>query len=95
MFFDLTVDLNEIAAAVRSDAERKAQTLTVLVPTVPLHIHADRERVHQVVFNLLHNAIKYARIMALSKCAATARTEAANSPLGSRSKQAISPPITT
>ncbi len=57
--FDLTVDLNEIAAAVRSDAEKKEQTLTVLVPTVPLHILADRERVHQIVFNLLHNAIKY------------------------------------
>lgn len=58
-YFDLTVDLNEIAAAVRSDAEQKSQTLTVLVPAVPLHIHADRERVHQIVFNLLHNAIKY------------------------------------
>ncbi len=58
-FFDLTVDLKEIAEAVRADAEQKAQTLTVLVPAVPLQIHADRERVHQIVFNLLHNAIKY------------------------------------
>jgi signal transduction histidine kinase len=31
----------------------------VLVPSVPLELCADRERVHQIVFNLLHNAVKY------------------------------------
>ena len=57
--FDLGADLAEIAAAVQADAERKAQQLRVLVPAAAIPIWADRERVHQIVFNLLHNAIKY------------------------------------
>ena len=56
---DLGRDLIEIAAAVRFDVERKAQSLDVLVPPAPLWINADKARVHQLVFNLLHNAIKY------------------------------------
>jgi len=35
------------------------QDLTVLIPPAAVEIWADRERVHQIVFNLLHNAIKY------------------------------------
>ena len=57
--FDLGADLAEIAAAVQADAERKAQQLSVLVPAAAIPIWADRERVHQIVFNLLHNAVKY------------------------------------
>lgn len=57
--FDLGADLVEIAAAAQQDAERKSQTLDVLVPTAPVPVVADKERVHQIVFNLLHNAIKY------------------------------------
>lgn len=56
---DLCVNLAEIAAAVQPDAERKSQSLTVLMPPVPLWIDADKARIHQIVFNLLHNAIKY------------------------------------
>lgn len=57
--FDLGTDLREIAATVQPDAQKKAQVLTTLVPPAPIQIQADRERVHQIVFNLLHNAIKY------------------------------------
>ncbi|MDM0117029.1 PAS domain-containing sensor histidine kinase [Variovorax sp. J22R133] len=57
--FDLCTDLQEIAAAVRPDASLKLQTLDVLVPPAPVHLLADKARVHQIVFNLLHNAIKY------------------------------------
>ncbi len=57
--FDLARDLGEIAAVVRPDAERKAQSLAVHVPAGPVLLLADKERVHQIVFNLLHNAIKY------------------------------------
>jgi len=51
--------LNETAAVVRSAAIAKMQDFTVLLPAAPLEIEADRERLHQIVFNLLHNAIKY------------------------------------
>jgi PAS domain S-box-containing protein len=57
--FDLGADLVEIAATVEQDAERKKQTIDVLVPPAPVPIVADKARVHQIVFNLLHNAIKY------------------------------------
>ena len=57
--FDLGADLTEIAATVRAEVDQKAQTLEVLVPPAPVTIDADRERVHQIVFNLLHNAVKY------------------------------------
>lgn len=56
---DLGRELEEIGAAVRPDADRKAQRLTVLVPPAPLWVHADKARIHQIVFNLLHNAVKY------------------------------------
>lgn len=57
--FDLGANLIEIAATVAQDAERKNQAIAVLVPPAPLPIVADKARVHQIVFNLLHNAIKY------------------------------------
>jgi PAS domain S-box-containing protein len=57
--FDLGADLVEIAATLEQDAERKKQTIDVLVPPAPVPIVADKARVHQIVFNLLHNAVKY------------------------------------
>ena len=57
--FDLAQDLTEIVAVVMPQAQRKAQALSLHVPKEPIVILADKERVHQIVFNLLHNAIKY------------------------------------
>lgn len=57
--FDLTADIVEIADVVLGDAAKKKQTLGVLVPPSAVPILADRQRVHQIIFNLLHNAIKY------------------------------------
>jgi PAS domain S-box-containing protein len=57
--FDLGADLVEIAATLTEDAKRKNQTIAVHVPSAPVPIVADKARVHQIVFNLLHNAIKY------------------------------------
>ncbi len=57
--FDLSRDLTEIVAVVMPDVQRKAQTLVMHIPKEPILIVADKERVHQIVFNLLHNAIKY------------------------------------
>jgi PAS domain S-box-containing protein len=57
--FDLGAEIVDIADVVASDVEAKQQTIDVLVPPVAIPILADRQRVHQIVFNLLHNAIKY------------------------------------
>lgn len=57
--FDLGAEIVDIANVVESDVEAKHQTIDVLVPPAPVLIQADRQRVHQIVFNLLHNAIKY------------------------------------
>ncbi|AMM26223.1 PAS domain-containing sensor histidine kinase [Variovorax sp. PAMC 28711] len=57
--FELGADLKEIAETVRAECDQKLQRLEVLVPQAPVILHADRERVHQIVFNLLHNASKY------------------------------------
>ncbi|VWX61913.1 conserved hypothetical protein [Burkholderiales bacterium 8X] len=56
---DLGKELAEIVEAVRETTEAKQLALTVIVPPSPVVIHADRQRVHQIVYNLLHNAIKY------------------------------------
>ncbi|WP_093133930.1 MULTISPECIES: PAS domain-containing sensor histidine kinase [unclassified Variovorax] len=57
--FDLGAEIVDIADVVAADVEAKQQTIDVLVPPVAIPILADRQRVHQIVFNLLHNAIKY------------------------------------
>ncbi len=57
--FDLGAEIVEIANVVLADAAKKQQTLSVFVPPAPVPLLADRQRLHQIVFNLLHNAIKY------------------------------------
>jgi signal transduction histidine kinase len=56
---DLGKELVEIADTVRSLAHEKNHHLAVMSPPGTVHVHADRHRIHQIVFNLLHNAIKY------------------------------------
>lgn len=57
--FDLSAEIQEIANVVQAEADKKKHVVSVLVPPVPISIVADRQRVHQIVFNLMHNAIKY------------------------------------
>lgn len=57
--FDLGVEIQQIASVALAESDKKQHTVSVLVPPAPVTIVADRQRVHQIVFNLLHNAIKY------------------------------------
>ncbi|MBN2003384.1 MAG: HAMP domain-containing protein [Anaerolineae bacterium] len=43
----------------RPQAERKGITLAVTLPQDLPHVHADAKRIHQVIGNLIHNAIKF------------------------------------
>ncbi len=57
--FDLVQVLHAVAEALRTRAAQKGHALAELLPEGAVMIEADPERVHQVVFNLLDNAIKY------------------------------------
>ena len=51
-----TVETHEEALSVHSD---QPHTLTVDAPATALEVHADGDRLRQVLFNLIENAIKY------------------------------------
>jgi PAS domain S-box-containing protein len=57
--FELGDWLRGVAASMEEQATRKSQTLEVLPVPGPVMIEADPQRLHQLVFNLLHNAVKY------------------------------------
>jgi signal transduction histidine kinase len=56
---DLSALVHEVADTFRPLAEEKSQTLRVEVPPA-LQVHGDRERLLQVISNLLANAVKFA-----------------------------------
>lgn len=56
---DLIQMLQMAVEAARALADAKRQELTAFLPVGPIVIEADPDRLHQVVFNLLDNAIKY------------------------------------
>ena len=51
--------LPHVAETLNAMAAVKGQTVELLLVPGPVRIAADPQRLHQVVFNLLHNAIKY------------------------------------
>ena len=57
--FVLQEALTEAVEAVRPDANARRQTLQALMPDAPMEIEADRDRVMQIVLNLLNNAVRY------------------------------------
>jgi signal transduction histidine kinase len=56
---DLSALVHEVADTFRPLAEEKSQTLRIEVPPA-LQVHGDRERLLQVISNLLANAVKFA-----------------------------------
>jgi two-component system phosphate regulon sensor histidine kinase PhoR len=57
--WDLRAIVEESALAVRPLTEEKGQTLAVACPSAPCPVEADRERIEQVIINLLSNASKF------------------------------------
>ena len=51
--------LDHAAAAARPDIEACGHTLTVALPSAPIWLDADPERIAQVIANLLNNAVRY------------------------------------
>jgi signal transduction histidine kinase len=56
---DLGVELAEIVHTARARAGEKQQEIMLFVPDTPVMVCADRQRIHQIFFNLLDNAKKY------------------------------------
>jgi len=57
---DLGVQLQQEIEIVRKRAEARHLTLRLSVPTALPPVHADPDRLHQILENLLDNAVKYA-----------------------------------
>jgi PAS domain S-box-containing protein len=51
--------LNDALDAAKPDAAARRQSLQGVLPQVPVEIEADRERVVQIIVNLLNNAVRY------------------------------------
>ena len=56
---DLHEWLPTVVAALTGTAGHKGQVIELLMVAGPVTVEADAQRLHQVVFNLIHNAIKY------------------------------------
>jgi signal transduction histidine kinase len=57
--FDVRPAVAALVAEARPIAERRRLTLTVSMPDTPLLIHADQNRVRQIISNLLSNGVKF------------------------------------
>ena len=51
--------LNEAMDACRNAAAQRGVSLYPVLPSIPIEVEADTDRLHQVVVNLLNNAIKF------------------------------------
>ena len=57
--FILQDALNDALDAARPDAAARRQSLQAVLPQLPVKIEADRQRVVQIIVNLLNNAVRY------------------------------------
>lgn len=56
---DVGAAVEAAAERLRPQAERQGVTLTIALPSEPVEAMIDADRVHQVVVNLVHNAVKF------------------------------------
>lgn len=86
--FDMRAVIQDVTADLREAISQKSQTLHLNLPETPLLIHADRNRMAQVLGNLISNAHKYTpnegqiSITAVSADDDTARLEVQDSGIG-------------
>ena len=57
--FDLTELISSISGDMAQGLDRKCHDITILKPSKPILVTADKERLSQVICNLLGNAIKF------------------------------------
>jgi len=89
---DAVAAVRSATGALLGDAAARSVTVTMSLPASPLPVHADPERLQQVVFNLVSNAIKYNRrggsvTVALDAAAGTARLVVSDTGLGMTAEQ--------
>ncbi|OGO12208.1 MAG: hypothetical protein A2Y53_00730 [Chloroflexi bacterium RBG_16_47_49] len=60
--FDLTQLIKESIEIIQIQLDSKGLTISLSVPAEPLYITADKDKIKQVILNLLNNAIKYNRL---------------------------------
>ena len=57
--FDLREEVREVCRSVSPLVAARRHTLIVEEPPMPAHAFADRQRIHQIILNLVSNAIKF------------------------------------
>ncbi len=58
---DLAEVVNEVAGIYQNEAEKKGVTLVNRIP-LSIHVQADRDRLSQILINLVDNAVKYTTV---------------------------------
>lgn len=60
-YFNLNEMISEVVDQFETKASKKDISLSVTVATKPIFVHADYQRIYQVLLNLVSNAIKYTK----------------------------------
>ncbi len=84
--FDLREDVGEVCRSVAPLVAARRHTLIVDEPPVPAIVFADRQRIRQIILNLVSNAIKFTPDGGTIRIAITPEADDAIAPARSRSR---------